>query len=73
MTQTEFLIQDIIQLAVNIVKALVITGIFYELGMPSDICLPLGTAFIIVEAIYCIGKMIFDYKTYKELEENIEK
>lgn len=64
---------DFIHLLVNIIKILVLTGILYELGMPSDICLPLGKAIIIVEAVYCIGNMVLRYAADKDFDENIKK
>jgi hypothetical protein len=72
-TQNDFFIQDVIHLLVNIIKILVLTGILYELGMPSDICLPLGKAIIIVEAVYCIGNMVLRYAADKDFDENIKK
>lgn len=72
-TQNDFFIQDVIHLFVNIIKVLVLTGILYELGMPSNVCLPLGTATIIIEAIYCVGSMVLRYTTDKEFDENIKK
>ena len=72
-TQNDFFIQDIIHLFVNIVKVLVLTGILYELGMPSDICLPLGAAAIIIEAVYCVGNMVLRYTADKDFDGNMKK
>lgn len=72
-TQNDFFLQDVIHLFVSIVKILVLTGILYELGMPSDICLPLGKVLIIIEAVYCIGNMVLRYTTDKDFNENMKK
>ncbi len=72
-TQNDFFIQDIIHLFINIVKILVLTGILYELGMPSDICLSLGTFLIIIEAGYCVGNMVLRYMADKDFGENMKK
>lgn len=72
-TQNDFFMQDVIHLFVNIVKVLVLTGILYELGMPRDICLPLGTALIIIEAVYCVGNMVLRYMADKDFNENMKK
>lgn len=72
-TQNDFFIQDIIHLFINIVKILVLTGILYELGMPSDICLPLGTVLIIIEVVYCVGNMVLRYTADKDFDENMKK
>lgn len=68
-TQNDFFIQNVIHLFVNIVKVFVLTGIFYKLGIPSDMCLPLGKTLIIIEAIYCIGNMVLRYATDKNFED----
>ena len=68
-TQNDFFIQNVIHLLVNIVKVLVLAGIFYKLGILSDICLPLGKTLIIIEAIYCIGNMVLRYAADKNFED----